>query len=127
MSWQIDAACRGMDTDLFFPDRNDHDAATQAKAVCAVCPVSDECLTEALQVPGYDMCGIFGGTTDRERRAIRLALGIRIDGVWQREKPCGTSAAYRRHLRNNESPCPACIEARRLEDELKRERAPRAS
>ena len=26
-------------------------------------------------------------------------------------KPCGTSAAYRRHKRNNETPCDACKEA----------------
>lgn len=27
-------------------------------------------------------------------------------------KPCGTDAAYRRHKRNGEYPCPPCLEAR---------------
>jgi len=26
-------------------------------------------------------------------------------------KPCGTTAAYRRHLRNDEPACPACLQA----------------
>lgn len=30
-------------------------------------------------------------------------------------KPCGTSAAYRRHLRKDEEPCDACLAAIRLE------------
>lgn len=30
-------------------------------------------------------------------------------------KPCGTPAAYRRHLRNNEEPCDACRAAVRLQ------------
>ena len=34
-------------------------------------------------------------------------------------KPCGTSAAYRRHLRNGEQPCAAC---RRANTEAKRQR-----
>lgn len=32
-------------------------------------------------------------------------------------KPCGTHAAYRRHLRSGERPCPLCAEAARRESE----------
>ena len=30
-------------------------------------------------------------------------------------KPCGTPAAYRRHLRNRQKPCPACTRANAAE------------
>lgn len=44
--------------------------------------------------------------------------------AWDRH-PCGTSAAYRRHLRNGEQPCLACTEAHRVdrrESEARRRR-----
>lgn len=37
-------------------------------------------------------------------------------------KPCGTSAAYRRHLRNGEEPCQKCLTAVREETRTKREK-----
>lgn len=40
----------------------------------------------------------------------------RRDQQWPewRARPCGTRAAYRRHLRRSERPCPACLEAERV-------------
>jgi len=43
-------------------------------------------------------------------------------------KPCGTTAAYQRHLRHREVPCGPCVEARRrrhLDYERRRGRKPR--
>jgi WhiB family redox-sensing transcriptional regulator len=40
-----------------------------AKALCAVCPVSADCLTYAL--PEARLMGVWGGTSERERRRIR--------------------------------------------------------
>ncbi|MTD58412.1 WhiB family transcriptional regulator [Amycolatopsis pithecellobii] len=69
--WQEEAACRDEDPELFFPVSERGPGArqvAQAKAVCARCPVRAECLQYALDA-GLDH-GIFGGTTDAERRKL---------------------------------------------------------
>ncbi|MFF5986930.1 WhiB family transcriptional regulator [Prauserella flavalba] len=69
--WSERAACRDEDPELFFPVSDMGPGAQQteqAKAICARCPVRAECLTYALE-SGLDY-GIFGGTTERERRAL---------------------------------------------------------
>ena len=63
--WQRQAACLGMDPDLFFPPPGD--PAVRAKAACARCPVRDECLEAGWREPA----GIFGGMSAKERRRIR--------------------------------------------------------
>lgn len=49
MSWQEHAACRGEDTDLFFGERGVVPQTVQFHlcALCAMCPVFDECDREA--------------------------------------------------------------------------------
>ena len=69
MTWRTNAACRGADPDLFFPDRGDNAAVAQALAVCAGCTVRAECLEEALSRP--ELLGVWGGKTAVERRQIR--------------------------------------------------------
>src|SRR5690606_3263456 len=69
ISWMDDGACVGADLDLFFPQRGDNDAVAAAKAVCATCPVTSECLEYALSERVTH--GIWGGTSERERRRIR--------------------------------------------------------
>lgn len=43
--------------------------------------------------------------------------------MWQswRLKPCGTPAAYRRHLRRGTPPCQRCKDAEKLRKQLARE------
>lgn len=82
--WMLAAACRGLDPELFFPPRGaptDH-----AKAVCARCTVTAECLEYSLD--GGEHHGIWGGKSERERRSIRR---VRV-----RPKPIvhGTDAGY---------------------------------
>ena len=72
--WRAQAACRNTDPETFFPVGEGGPAyelqVAAAKAVCAGCPVQDECLDEALaRIPG----GIAGGLTPAERR--RLSRG----------------------------------------------------
>lgn len=70
--WRHGAACRDEDPELFFPITETGPGARQvdrAKAVCARCPVRERCLEYALE-RGLDH-GIFGGTTETERRALR--------------------------------------------------------
>lgn len=77
MSWQTDdRACRGMDTERFFVGSDiQNQTATptpeqrEVIAVCrSGCPVKAECLAHALK---HGEQGIWGGTTDYQRRQIR--------------------------------------------------------
>lgn len=67
--WQDRAACRGLDTELFFPKRGE--LAGVALATCGECPVRQPCLDHAL---GFaERFGIWGGTSERQRRRLRAA------------------------------------------------------
>lgn len=70
MSWDTKAACRGMDDELFFPEGRGH-VAIEAFATCRRCPVRDQCLEEAIARTGADDIGIWGGTSEIDRRDIR--------------------------------------------------------
>lgn len=64
--WTLLAVCRNNPPDALFV----RGAAQQsAKRVCTGCPVRLECLADALD-NGIDH-GVWGGMTDRERRALR--------------------------------------------------------
>ena len=63
----------GVDPEAFFPTAKEHSAAharqaEPAKRVCAACPVRAGCLQYALRT---GVAGVWGGTTDEERRRIR--------------------------------------------------------
>jgi WhiB family redox-sensing transcriptional regulator len=62
--WTANAKCRGQG-DAMFPQAVDQ---RRARALCDGCPVLFACLAEALD--GNIEWGIWGGTTERERRAI---------------------------------------------------------
>jgi WhiB family transcriptional regulator, redox-sensing transcriptional regulator len=72
-AWMEYGLCAaGTAPDTWFPppgSRSSHDPAIRAaKAICGECPVCIECLDYALS---RGETGIWGGTTDRERRIIR--------------------------------------------------------
>ncbi|MEY2243496.1 WhiB family transcriptional regulator [Streptomyces sp. SAS_267] len=70
-NWREGASCRTVDPDLFFPIGNTGPALLQiqeAKAVCAGCPVREECLRWALDTG--QTVGVWGGTSEAERRAL---------------------------------------------------------
>jgi WhiB family redox-sensing transcriptional regulator len=66
-NWRQEAACRGLDTAIFFPSTDAE--AGPAKTICATCPVRDECLEWAIATRQED--GVWGGMTDNERRRLR--------------------------------------------------------
>lgn len=69
--WREHAACRDAEPELFFPVSEIGPGArqvTQAKAVCAACPVRARCLDYAVD-NALDH-GVFGGMTERERRTL---------------------------------------------------------
>ena len=72
--WRDDAACRQLDPDLFFPVSTSGASLMDieaAKRVCQRCPVTTPCLRWALDLG--QVSGIWGGTTEEERRALRRA------------------------------------------------------
>ena len=74
--WQQRGSCVGRDVESFFTEpaqrklRRQRDA--EAKALCAECPVRQECLRHALAVP--ENYGVWGATTPEERAAMRMPL-----------------------------------------------------
>lgn len=75
LPWMDQAACRGADADLWFPERGAH--AEAAKATCAACPVRSDCLEYALA--NTERHGIWGGMTAKERRLeLRRRSGLRV-------------------------------------------------
>jgi WhiB family transcriptional regulator, redox-sensing transcriptional regulator len=70
VDWKTQAACRGYPDDLFFPAGDtDAEQVATALSVCESCSVVDECLSYALE--SNQRAGIWGGTTERERRSLR--------------------------------------------------------
>lgn len=68
--WREAASCLEASDDVsFFPAKEDIGAIVRAKAVCAGCPVSDICLTWAIETNQPD--GVWGGHTAKERRRLR--------------------------------------------------------
>lgn len=65
--WMEDAACRGLDPSLFFPERGQ--PTETAKGVCGECPVRDDCLDYSIRT--RQVWGVWGGTSERERRGLR--------------------------------------------------------
>jgi WhiB family redox-sensing transcriptional regulator len=73
-AWMDLGNCMGVDPDLFFPARG---ASTrEAKEVCRQCVVQEQCLEYALI--HRERFGIWGGLSERERRRIRRARGLRV-------------------------------------------------
>jgi WhiB family redox-sensing transcriptional regulator len=75
--WRNYAACRDVDPDLFFPLGTSGSSLLQieeARQICRTCPVSAPCLEWALD-SGH--AGVWGGTTEDERRSHRQLRTIR--------------------------------------------------
>jgi WhiB family redox-sensing transcriptional regulator len=64
--WQERAACFGVDPDVFFPTTEEE--ASPALAHCTGCGIREECLAWALK--NGERYGVWGGTTEQERRRI---------------------------------------------------------
>ena len=110
--WRAQAACRGMDANWFHPVRGGSVAAQ--REVCAGCPVKADCLQYALD--NNINVGIYGGTTDKDRRKIKRGITVRMltfrcaycDDVFERpenakgshqkycSRPCRDHANYER-------------------------------
>ena len=79
--WQMDGVCRGVDSSYFFhpegergPARADREA--RAKAMCARCPVMQQCRAHALAV--QEPYGIWGGMSESERETMVRTSNRRV-------------------------------------------------
>jgi WhiB family redox-sensing transcriptional regulator len=71
--WQLSAACRGLASAAFFHPDGERGASRvrrerAAKAICATCPVRQDCLDWALKV--REPYGVWGGKTSEERALL---------------------------------------------------------
>lgn len=69
-AWHSRAVCRGTGTAAFSQGRGGDYGP--ARELCAGCEVRQECLDYTLDHP--EMVGLWGGTTDAERREVRRAV-----------------------------------------------------
>ena len=76
-TWRHQAACRGLDPQVFFPDEEEPERlpgagdtapGDAAKAVCDRCPVRQPCLEWAIATREKE--GVWGGCDERDRRRI---------------------------------------------------------
>jgi len=65
--WMQQANCRGVDPELFFPERGE--STKEAKDICHACSVKRMCLEYGVQ--RVEKFGIWGGMSERERRRVR--------------------------------------------------------
>ena len=70
--WRLDAACRGLDPEVFYPASGDMEGLNRALAVCENCPVRQECLEENIT----EKLGVFGGTSGAERKRLKAEWEI---------------------------------------------------
>lgn len=67
-SWMRRGLCAntpGLVDAVFFPERGE--STSEAKAICRQCPVQPECLEYGLG----EVWGIWGGTSEKDRKRIR--------------------------------------------------------
>lgn len=112
--WRLRAACADHpDPDRWFPGPTEH--AVEAKAVCADCPVTAECLAYALRHRIKE--GIWGGTSYNERRHIPNPNPRKVADINH-----ATYGGYATHKRRGEQPCEGCLQAYRIMAYEKRRR-----
>ncbi|KJK40260.1 hypothetical protein UK15_07890 [Streptomyces variegatus] len=124
--WELRAACKGVDPEVFFKPQ----AIGLARQTCDGCPVRMECLEATLVreagVAKEFRTGLVAGLTGKQRWKItqqRKAAAKASEKPPVKKPqpkkstrrwnvaPCGTRAAYQRHVRKKEPIDAACREA----------------
>ena len=73
MPWVDEALCAQTDPEIFHPGKGQ--SSRDAAAICGRCPVTADCLDWALR---HKESGIWGGTSENQRKHLRRELGIRL-------------------------------------------------
>ena len=114
--WPSQGACRGEDPDALFVQGA---AQQQAKQVCLSCPVRSECLAHALDT--RTEFGVWGGTTERERRQLlrehpQVESWRRLlEGARSAHEDALLGSTPRRHAVQRDPQHPAAVRAQQLE------------
>lgn len=125
LAWAEQAACKGQPLDLFFSEADGK--VTEAKRICARCPVRKKCLAETLRAEDGSRYGISGGLTPTERTELVNAMHSAPAGEQPEYLPpkprtgrkpakCGSRSAYQRHVRKGEPIDAACRAANTAAD-----------
>lgn len=68
LQWMDEALCQEVGLDIFFPETNGE--SLEARKICSLCNVKDECLEYAMQA---NVVGVWGGTTSDQRQKMKRA------------------------------------------------------
>lgn len=100
LDWRLAAACRDhKQPDWWFPEKGE--SPLNAIAVCARCPVREECLAHALKTG--EQYGIWGGLTERQRHLAARGRNVKL----LTEKAQPISIERGRRFRYTKQPIPA--------------------
>jgi WhiB family redox-sensing transcriptional regulator len=100
------AACRGMDAEIFFPNAERKDrlggahVSKEAVVICNGCEVRKGCLDYSLH---YEPIGVWGGYTEVEREYLRRKRGIELPIFRQQStyiKRANSRGSIDRRMRN---------------------------
>lgn len=102
LEWQDEAACIGVDPEIFFPTRGV--PSEPAKKICAGCPVRVECLEYAERE--LLKHGVWGGLSERQRKerrkgrqiaCVTCGTPIPFSPTGKYCEPCGVAARKERN------------------------------
>jgi WhiB family redox-sensing transcriptional regulator len=71
LEWQDKALCAEVDPEIFYPEKGG--SVRDPKRICGLCEVREPCLDYALTHEDAGRFGIWGGTSERERRRIKAS------------------------------------------------------
>jgi WhiB family redox-sensing transcriptional regulator len=82
MKFSDTPSCDGMDINLFFVENrgDDYESLDYVRKMCKNCPVLEECFKYALT---YNVKGIWAGTTEQQRRQIRVTNKIPVKPIYE--------------------------------------------
>ncbi|GAA1891607.1 WhiB family transcriptional regulator [Williamsia serinedens] len=115
-NWKTRGACVGQWQEFDAEEsKRSKDHRTQLR-LCATCPVLQECRIDTVRTRpngGIRAGEVLGVRSERKFQRIAEAAGIDyVPPAAQSElQPCGTYAAYQRHMRRKEKVCDECRRA----------------
>ena len=89
--------CAEADPEAFFPEVGV--STRPAKAICARCELQEPCLAYAIE---WNVSGVWGGTSEKQRRAIRNRRGIVAHNLTSSQAEDRREAVRRMHKRGTE-------------------------
>ena len=118
--WVLEALCSPDTAELWVDDSKigKRERIREAKAVCRLCPVSQECYAEAVRT--RQRLGVWGGV---DFGSTTVQRQIKPRNPTTRDWRCGTQAGAQAHYGRNESPCERCALARRVDQRARRAKA----